>query len=132
VVFVDTSGFHALLDADDQYHPVAGETWKTLLTGSGRLLTSNYVVVETCALLQRRLGMDAVKVFRDDILPAVEVEWVTPRNHEIGLTALIAASRRKLSLVDCISFVVMREHRCLEAFAFDAHFREEGFVCNKR
>jgi hypothetical protein len=43
------------------------------------MVTSNCRVLETCALLQRRLGMGGVKTFRDDIVPAVEVDWFTPR-----------------------------------------------------
>ena len=37
--------------------------------------------------------------------------------------------RRQLSLVDCISFDVMHRHGIRWAFAFDSHFKEQGFVC---
>ncbi len=40
---------------------------------------------------------------------------------------MMAANRRKLSPVDCVSFAVMRERRIREAFAFDQHVRGEGF-----
>jgi predicted nucleic acid-binding protein len=42
-------------------------------------------------------------------------------------TDLPAAARRKLSLVDCISFQTMREYGAPTAFCFDPHFREQGF-----
>jgi predicted nucleic acid-binding protein len=132
MVFIDTSAFHAVLDADDQYHEAARATWTELLTGHRLLVTSNYIILETCALLQRRLGTGAIQTFRDDILPVVDVDWVTARQHENGFTAMVSANRRKLSLVDCVSFVVMRDRRAREAFTFDAHFREEGFDCNPR
>jgi predicted nucleic acid-binding protein len=32
-----------------------------------------------------------------------------------------------LSLVDCASFEVMRLHGIRKAFAFDKHFREQGY-----
>jgi len=41
--------------------------------------------------------------------------------------ALLAADRRKLSLVDCGSFHVMRTRVVRTSFAFDPHFREQGF-----
>jgi uncharacterized protein len=129
MIFVDTSAFHALLDADDQCHPVARGIWEGLLNEGRELFTSNYIVVETCALLQRRLGMEAVRVFRDEMLPVVRVEWIDARRHEDGLIAMMAANRRKLSLVDCVSFEMMRARRAVEAFTFDGHFAEQGFVC---
>jgi predicted nucleic acid-binding protein len=39
----------------------------------------------------------------------------------------LVASRKKLSVVDCVSFVVMRDSGVSEAFCFDRHFREQGF-----
>ena len=35
--------------------------------------------------------------------------------------------RRGLSLVDCMSFIVMRKLEVRQAFAFDADFEREGF-----
>ena len=42
--------------------------------------------------------------------------------------ALLAASRRKVSLVDCMSFEVMRRYGIRSAFAFDPHFSEQDFL----
>jgi len=41
--------------------------------------------------------------------------------------AVLSANRKKLSLVDCVSFQVMRETGIRTAFCFDEHFREQGF-----
>lgn len=94
------------------------------------LTTSNYVVVETCALLQRRLGTKALHTFRSEVLPSLHVQWVSPPQHETAFAALLASGRRKLSLVDCVSFKLMRDLDLETAFAFDIHFREEGFDCD--
>ena len=127
MVFVDTSAIHAFLASDDVSHAVAVETWKRFMEKGTPLFTSNYVVVESCALLQRRLGMGAVRGLLDAVLPAIEVQWVTKEGHELAMRSLMAARRRKLSLVDCCSFVTMRAASCHVAFAFDKHFKEEGF-----
>ena len=45
--------------------------------------------------------------------------------------ALIALSRRKdqaFSLIDAVSFEVMRRHKLTHAFAFDRHFAIAGFA----
>jgi predicted nucleic acid-binding protein len=36
---------------------------------------------------------------------------------------------KEWSLVDCASFVVMRQRGILEAFTTDHHFEQAGFVC---
>jgi uncharacterized protein len=43
------------------------------------------------------------------------------------MSAVLSAGRRKLSLVDCTSFEIMRQHAVRTAFAFDSHFEEQGF-----
>jgi predicted nucleic acid-binding protein len=47
--------------------------------------------------------------------------------HRAGVTALLTAGRRELSLVDCVSFVVMRQLNLKNAFAFDRDFLAQGF-----
>lgn len=127
MIFVDTSALYAVLDRDDQNHPVARSTWGTLLQDDDALIVTNYVVVETTALVQHRLGMEAVRVLCGDILPALDVHWISEDEHMHAQNVLLAADRRKVSLVDCSSFHVMRSRMVRTAFAFDPHFREQGF-----
>jgi predicted nucleic acid-binding protein len=129
-VFVDTSAIFALVDANDESHAIATGRLLHLISEQATMAVSNYVIVETCALLQRRIGLKAVRTFREDVLPLLDVKWVTERQHEIGLASLVRADRRKLSLVDCVSFEVMRDSGLRNAFAFDRHFVEEGFDCD--
>lgn len=93
------------------------------------LFSNNYILVETFALVQHRLGMGAVKTFNDDILPLINVEWVDESAHKAGVNALLIALRRKLSLVDCISFETMRLLGVKTVFVFDSHIEEQGFNC---
>jgi len=125
--FVDTSAFYALLDRDDRNHPGAAAAWSDLV-GAEPLLTSSYVVVEATALLQHRLGMPAVRALHDALLGVVEVAFVSAELHARAVAALLVSDRRRLSLVDCASFEVMRSHGVPSAFAFDADFAEQGFA----
>jgi predicted nucleic acid-binding protein len=47
---------------------------------------------------------------------------------DAGLSALLAAGRRHLSLVDCVSFVIMRRLGIRAYLGLDAHFAEQGFT----
>ena len=127
MIFVDTSAFFALFDRDDHNHARGLKCWFDLLDRGTPLFTSNYVLVESCALAQRRLGLDAVRSLHEDLIPAVETRWVDPATHAVAMAVLLTANRRKLSLVDCSSFSMMRLAGSRIAFAFDQHFTDEGF-----
>src|SRR5437870_8465537 len=114
--FVDTSGFLAVLDREDQAHAQARATWERLIDAAEGLVTTSYVLVETYALAQSRLGLDAVRTFTEDVVPLLSVYWITEAEHRAAVAALLAANRRQLSLVDCTSFVVMRQLHLRAAF----------------
>jgi predicted nucleic acid-binding protein len=127
-VFLDTSAIFAFLDADDDHHPRAKELWRRVHEEDlGSLITHNYVLVETAALIQRRLGGDALRAFLEEIVPILSVVWVDPETHGAAVSALLAAGKRRFSLVDCVSFEVMRRLGIRLYFAFDRHFAEMGF-----
>ena len=128
MIFVDTSAIYALLDRADENHARASGKWSELLDANSQLFTTNYVLVESCALAQHRLGLEAVRAIQEDFLPAIEIRWIDGKTHAESMTALLAARRRKLSLVDCSSFAVMRQAGVRVAWAFDKHFAEEGFA----
>ncbi len=128
-IFVDTSAFFALLDRDDANHKKAKGAWNNVLNSENILVTTNYILVESFALIQHRLGMEAVRGLQEDILPLINIEWVNSGVHKAGVSAILAASRRKLSLVDCISFEIMRNSGIKTVFTLDQHFEEQGFNC---
>ena len=126
-VFIDTSAFVAMQVAEDENHQPAAKVWKRLADSNEQLVTSNYIVVETCALLQRRAGMSAVHTYLRDILPIVLVEWVDLSLHMEGIAGLFDIGRRGPNVVDCVSFAIMRKLAMTDAFTFDRHFGDQGF-----
>ncbi len=129
VIFVDTSAFYPLIDRDDQLHEKAARFWIDALESDEVFVTNNYIVVESVTLIQRRLGIKAVRVFVEDILPVVNIRWVNEAVHSIALSSMLMASKRNLSLVDCVSFEMMRQVGINHAFTFDRHFKQQGFKC---
>ncbi len=126
-VFVDTSVFLAVLDRSDRNHSAAKAGWIEMLGGKDVLVSHNYVLVETSAVVLRRLGLEAVRVFERDVVPVLHLVWVTREVHEAAAGAYLVAGRRNLSLVDCVSFEIMRRTGLRRAFTFDHHFAEYGY-----
>jgi predicted nucleic acid-binding protein len=71
--------------------------------------------------------MKAIRSFAEDILPVVAIHWVQQSEHEAAVAAVLAASRRNLSLVDCTSFLTMRAAGSRTALTLVGHFGEQGF-----
>ena len=126
-IFVDTSALIAFLDADQPRHAEVIDTWDRAIADEKALFTSNYVLVESFALVQRRLGLEALRALADVLVPMLRVLWIDEDLHAAAVASLFTAGRRKLSLVDCTSFELMRRHGLAEALALDDDFARQGF-----
>ena len=126
-IFVDTSAFYALLDRSDSHYTNASTLWPDLLQDHITLVTSNYVIWETMALLQNRIGFEAARLWYRDILGIMEIEWVNLEIHQRSYELWLNLGRRHISLADCSSFVTMHQKGIETAFCFKSHFIDHGF-----
>jgi uncharacterized protein len=127
-VYIDTSAFLSMLNVEDKHHIAAIRTWAKLLDDRDLITTTNYVVVEAIALLHARHGVSDVRRFIEDILPIIFVEWIDPEIHFAGVSVVLASSgKQSPSLVDCVSFEIIRKNKIKNVFAYDRHFADRGF-----
>jgi predicted nucleic acid-binding protein len=126
VTFVDTSGLLAFLDRDAARHEEVVARIAEIL-GERRAITHNYVLIETEALARRRLGAGVARRLLEDVVPVLEVVWVDRELHEAAATAHLRSPRRRSSLVDQVSFELMRRLGVRSALALDRDFAREGF-----
>lgn len=126
MIFLDTSGLLAFLDRDAAQHERVRASMAQLLRDRD-VITHNYVLVETEALAHRRLGGRVVRVLLEDVVPALEVVWVDAKLHDAAAAAHLRALRRRSSLVDHVSFELMRRLGLRTALALDDDFAREGF-----
>ena len=127
MIFLDTSAIYALADKADPHHVTAHDKFENALRSREQLLLHNYIILESTALLQARLGLPAALLFLKDA-KAFEVAWVDSVMHEEAAQELERLGKRGISLVDCASFIVMRQRDVRRAFAFDPYFQEQGFL----
>ncbi len=126
-VFIDTSALYALLDADESRHEDVVAAWRVVTDDERVLFTSNYVLVESFAIVQRRLGFKAVQGLADVFLPLLQPVWVDEALHAAAVASLFTGARRHLSLVDCTSFELMRRLGLTDVLALDMDFAQQGF-----
>ena len=127
-VFADTSGLYALLVGSDDGHGDVVHAFRDVVSQQRTLWTTSYVVVETVALLQHRVGLESVRDFDDHVFPLLSVEWVSDELHRRGMRRLSRENRRRLSLVDCVSLEFMRQQAIEDVLGLDRHFEEAGFA----
>ena len=126
MIFLDTSAIYALADQEDANHKSAFVTFNFLLQSSEQILLHNYILLESAALIQSRLGLHATILFLKDAAK-FEMVWVDSGVQREAERELRKINKRGVSLVDCTSFVVMRRRRVRKAFCFDPDFEDQGF-----
>lgn len=126
-IYADTSGLFAALVRNDLNHVPARTTFAALLESGCELHTNSYIVLETWALLQSRVGLEAALAFEQTIRPVLHVTWVDEALHRRASERLRREGRRKLSLADCSSWVTMESLGLERAFGYDADFAQAGF-----
>jgi predicted nucleic acid-binding protein len=124
-VFVDTSALYALLDEADARHAEASDALRRLV--GTELVTHTYVVVETSALVGRRLPWPATERLFDGLLPVIDVRPVEADLHATAMAAYRRSASASVSLVDHASFALMRLLGIGRVFAYDDDFAREGF-----
>lgn len=132
-VFVDTSGWIALLSHDDRLHDQALVHYDQLVSDGSRLLTNNYVVDETATRLRYGLGLRAALEFRGMVLDAaaarrLRVSWIDERAETEAWKILEQYADVKLSLTDAVCAVTARAAKITEVFGCDSDFEALGFV----
>ncbi|HEX9563959.1 MAG TPA: PIN domain-containing protein [Gemmatimonadaceae bacterium] len=128
-LFVETSGWYALIDRRDAWHANAAQQVATLLDARGRLVTTDYVVDESCTLARARAGCVAANRLLDvsKQTGALDWGWIGAERFARAEVCFRKHSDHGYSFTDCTSFVVMRELKLARVLANDAHFTQAGF-----
>ena len=128
-VFVDTSGWYALIDRRDAWHGRVAELVRRLIAERCRLVSTDYVIDESCTLAKVRSGSIAAVRLLDllDQTAALDLEWIGPDRFADAKSWFRRYQDQAFSFTDCTSFVVMRERRIADAITTDDHFQVAGF-----
>jgi len=129
-IFVDTSGFYALLVRRDDRHDVAKSLLQQKASQQAGFVTSDYVLDETATLLRARGLEHLIEPFLNSVLDsrACVVEWMGPERFATTRQFFTKHSDKAWSFTDCSSFCLMQELNLRRALTKDDHFQQAGFV----
>ena len=132
-VFMDASFALALLNPQDQLHPVAlGKV--AVVRSALRVVTTTAVLIEICdAMGHPAVRTQAGRFIESSMAdPHFEVVHVGPDLLARAVRLYMQRLDKHWSLTDCISFVVMSERGLVRALSADHHFEQAGFVALMR
>ena len=128
-VFIDSSGYFAVLNLRDARHNEAREILTQLSARRRRAVTTEYILDETATLLRARGHVDYAAMLLEDLRhsTACQVLHVTTDHFNQAADMFLKYRGQDFSFTDCVSFVVMRELGLHDALTSDQHFRIAGF-----
>ncbi len=119
---LDTSGWYAVVDADDAFHKEA----TNFIEEQPRFVVPYPVFEELAAIVHHRLGKNVARKGIGKLLdsPLVEVVYLSEvDNHSIW--QMYEKSAAHLDFVDC-SVIWAAQRSQLPVFTFDKHFQKAG------
>jgi len=127
-VLIDTSAFYALHSTVDRFHDRANVVFQDLMDTKQEFWTMSYTLVETVALMHRRLGFSVVAEFSEwRGRSNLQVLWVDSRVHDQAWDRYMVDHGQGLSLVDWTTVVVSHEIRA-PVFTVDGGFANQGLA----
>lgn len=127
--FVDTGGWVAYFDQDDNYHEAMRPFLEEALQkNQPRLTTSDYILAETVTYLRYHVNHAAAVLALTEIRDLAEyglIDWLTVDENVIqrACEIFIQYDEQKFSFTDCTSFALCERERITHAIAIDRHFR---------
>ena len=124
--FVDTSVFYAFLDKSDKFHGEATELFRKARKEHYTLISSNFILAESHALILSKLGRKIASRWLFSIHKIVSIERITEED-EIKAKEIIKTFEDKdFSYTDATSFAIMERLGLVDAWAVDIDFVQYG------
>jgi uncharacterized protein len=128
-MFIDAGAFVALYRKSDDWHHRAIQGWGELDRSNRRCFTSDLVVAEALKLIYWYGGADWAARAGRAILSSSKLSILRPGPAEElqAIRVMEKFADQRIGFIDCVSILLMRQHRLSSIFSFDKHFEIAGF-----
>lgn len=128
VAFADTFYYLALLSRTDHAHSRAVEFARSRRL---RSMTTDWILTEIGDALAGPGDRQRFTPFLENLRssPFVTIVPFSQQLFDRGVSLFSERPDKEWSLTDCISFVVMQDHKISDALTADHHFEQAGFRC---
>lgn len=126
-VYWDTVGLIALWASTDQWHAPARPVYAQMVMRRTPVVTTTFILLECGNAAARRPYRSAVARFRQELELSRRLLVPTEEDWQRAWAAYTRSGPGGASIVDEVSFVVMRRLGITDVFTNDRHFQAEGF-----
>lgn len=124
--FIDSQFVVARINNKDEHHERAVQLARQY--DGKELVTTDAILLEVGNALARQHRLEAIAVIDNfQTSPEIEIVRLDPEIFEQAFDLFKSHSDKTWGLVDCVSFVVMRQHEISDALTYDQHFVQAGF-----
>ncbi len=128
-IFLDTAYAIALSSTTDQFHHKAVQLAEEINVDKAKLITTRAVMLEIgnalSRLRHRAAAIALLEALEAD--PSVGIVPLTEALYSQAFELFRDRQDKEWGMIDCVSFVVMRERKLLSALTTDVHFVQAGF-----
>ena len=128
-LFLDTSYAVALSVIDDEYNSKALEIARNIESGNIPLITTQAILLEIGNSLSKKSLRQGAFLLLESIQNDQRIA-IIPLSQDLYKNAFDlfrVRDDKEWGLVDCMSFVVMKENSITDALTADTHFKQAGF-----
>lgn len=123
-VFIDTGAFYAAINKKDKHHQKVKDFFSNPFTRKLNLITSNFVVAETHALLLNRVGREIASLWLKSI-PTIIIR-ASEEDEDKAKEIILLYTDKDFSYCDALSFSIVERLSIKKVLSFDKHFRHYG------
>lgn len=130
-IFVDTAFILAIVNKRDEMHSKAAELLPS--HGPSHWITTDLVLYEVGNSLAKNSKPEAKRIITDFLeSDGVEIIYASPGLFRRAFNLYWRYEDKTWGLVDCVSFIVMKDCGLTTALTNDKHFQQAGFTALMR
>ncbi len=130
-VFVDATGWYALVDPEHQHHDAAKEYYQQLLDTGTKLYTNINEITRAITKIKTQCGLSIATEFskiidQSSLTSNLNVSWVNRRAYRAALRQFFSIKQADIEIRHCFIFEDVRKKKINLIFSFDASLKYFG------
>jgi len=130
-VFIDSTGWYALLQREHEHHEVAKEYFQQILDSRTRLYTNITEISSAIFKIKQNCGLsvaiDFSKLIDQSVLSTnLNVSWLTRRIHRSALKQFFSIKDTQIEIRHCLIFEEVKKKKINIIFSFDDTLKSFG------
>jgi predicted nucleic acid-binding protein len=130
-VFIDSTGWYALVQKDHEHHELAKEYFQQILDSRTHLYTNITEITSAISKIKQYCGLSIAtefsKLIDQSILSTnLNVSWLTRRLHRAAVKHFFSIKESKIEIRHCLIFEEVKKKKINIIFSFDDSLKSFG------